>query len=318
MPPRKNVRGKGKEKVPDDEPIEDSPYVACMKAQQKEGKAGPSIKRLAKPWRDYAGASSSRVQRNESGETGGDTDVSDDDLEEIVFESGSEDDSDNSKGASDEDDNDSDGGDDASGAHRRTGGSRRDRRQSTSSSKRKWEMHELVSLAAARWNMKDDLKAMQGKQGSQYWKKLRAHMKEKDSTWDRESVQMSMAWKRIEKEYLDTQRKEGTSGGKAIKNKPWWDYVYHLRKHSAKAKAHALDGGGAATINVDAYASVPAQNDPQSSGAPAGDRVAPEDDDAGRPGANPPELALVPPCEGHRPFSAPIVLSTTMRVADWT
>ncbi|CAI5991562.1 unnamed protein product [Closterium sp. NIES-64] len=149
-------------------------------------------------------------------------------------------------------------------------------------------MHELVSLAAARWNTKDDLKAMQGKQESQYWKMLRAHMKEKDPTWDRESGQMSMAWKRIEKEYLDTQWKEGTSGGKAIKKKPWWDYVYHLRKHFAKAKAHALDGGGAATINVDAYASVPAQNDPQSSGAPSPTRARGAQLQPSTPGVTPP------------------------------
>ncbi|CAI5513009.1 unnamed protein product [Closterium sp. Naga37s-1] len=99
---------------------------------------------------------------------------------------------------------------------------------------------------------------------------------------------MSMAWKRIEKEYLDTQRKEGTSGEKAIKKKPWWDYVYHLRKHSAKAKAHALDGGGAATINVDAYASVPAQNDPQSSGAPSPARARGARLQPSTPGVTPP------------------------------
>ncbi|CAI5987242.1 unnamed protein product [Closterium sp. NIES-64] len=252
MPPRRSSRGKGKEKVSDDEKTPDPPYAAWMKEQQKQGKPSPSIKRMAKAVRETAGASSSRSSRHDYPDTGADTDVSDDDLEEIVSESDSDADSADYKLGSEEDEEDTDGGDDGSGDERSTRPSKKEHRAPASRNKRVWSDAELTSLAAARWNTKDDLKAMQGKQGSQYWRKLRAHMLEKDKNWDRDEGQMSNAWKRLEKKYLKTKRGEGQSGGKAIKKKPWWEYVYHLKKHSAKAKAHALDGGGAANVDVQA------------------------------------------------------------------
>ncbi|CAI7769965.1 unnamed protein product, partial [Closterium sp. NIES-54] len=121
----------------------------------------------------------------------------------------------------------------------------------------------------------DDLKAMQEKQGSQYWKKLRDHMVERDATWDCDEGQMSNAWKRLEKKYLNTKRVETQSGGKAIKKKPWWDYVYHLKKHSAKAKAHALDGGGAANVDVPSNATVPGTNVGENSAPPSQGHIVP-------------------------------------------
>ncbi|CAI5523712.1 unnamed protein product [Closterium sp. Naga37s-1] len=252
MPPRRSSRGKGKEKVSDDEAQADPPYVAWMKEQQKQGKTSPSIKRMAKAVRETAGASTSRSSRHDYPDTCADTDVSDDDLEEIVSEPDSDADSADYRRGSEEDEEDTDGGDDGSGDERSTRPSKKEQRAPASRNKRVWSDAELTSLAVARWNIKDDLKAMQGKQGSQYWRKLCAHMLEKDKNWDRDEGQMSNAWKRLEKKYLKTKRGEGQSGGKAIKKKPWWEYVYHLKKHSAKAKAHALDGGGAANVNVQA------------------------------------------------------------------
>ncbi|CAI5508487.1 unnamed protein product [Closterium sp. Naga37s-1] len=219
--------------------MEDPPYVAWMKEQQKQGKPSPSIKRIAKAKRESAGASTSSGPGHDDDETGGDTDVSDDDLEEIVSESDSDADSDNYKAGSDDEEEDSDGAEVGSGDDRSTRRSKKEKRPPAKRNKQVWSDAELTSLAAARWNTKDDLKAMQGKQGSQYWKKLRAHMVERDDTWDRDEGQMSNAWKRLEKKYLKTKRSETQSGGKAITKKPWWDYVYHLKKHSAKANAHA-------------------------------------------------------------------------------
>ncbi|CAI5941395.1 unnamed protein product [Closterium sp. NIES-65] len=224
---------------------------------------------MAKAVRETAGASSSRSSRHDYPDTGADTDVSDDDLEEIVSESDSDADSADYKLGSEEDEEDTDGGDDGSGDERSTRPSKKEHRAPASRNKRVWSDAELTSLAAARWNTKDDLKAMQGKQGSQYWRKLRAHMLEKDKNWDRDEGQMSNAWKRLEKKYLKTKRGEGQSGGKAIKKKPWWEYVYHLKKHSAKAKAHALDGGGAANVDVQAYAPVPGCTDRETSAPPS-------------------------------------------------
>ncbi|CAI5498662.1 unnamed protein product [Closterium sp. Naga37s-1] len=240
--------------------MEDPPYVAWMKEQQK---------RIAKAKRESAGASTSSGPRHDYNKTGGDTDVSDDELEEIVSESDSDADSDNYKDGSDDQVEDSDGGEEGSGDDRSTRRLKKEKCWPASRNKRQWSDAELTSLAAARWNTKDDLKAMQGKQGSQYWKKLRAHMVERDATWDRDDGQMSNAWKRLEKRYLKTKRGETQSGGKAIKKKAWWEYVYHMKKHSAKAKAHALDGGGAANVDVPAYATVPGTNDGETSAPPS-------------------------------------------------
>ncbi|CAI5498767.1 unnamed protein product [Closterium sp. Naga37s-1] len=191
MPPRRSARSKGKEKLSDDERMEDPPYVAWMKEQQKQGKPSPSIKCIAKAKHDSAGASTSSGPGHDNDETGGDTDVSDDELEEIVSESDSDADSDNYKAGSDNEEEVSDGAEVGSGDDRSTRRSKKEKRPPAKRNKRVWSDAELTSLAAARWNTKDDLKAMQGKQGSQYWKKLRAHMVERDATWDRDEGQMS-------------------------------------------------------------------------------------------------------------------------------
>ncbi|CAI5503094.1 unnamed protein product [Closterium sp. Naga37s-1] len=190
MPPRRSARSKGKEKLSDDEPMEDPPYVAWMKEQQKQGKPSPSIKRIAKTKRDSAGASTSSGPGHDDDETGGDTDVSNDDLEEIVSESDSDADSDNYKAGSDDEEEDSDGAEVGSGDDRSTRRSKKEKRPPAKRNKRVWLDAELTSLAAARWNTKDDLKAMQGKQGSQYLKKLRAHMVERDDTVENYSTKV--------------------------------------------------------------------------------------------------------------------------------
>ncbi|CAI5521662.1 unnamed protein product [Closterium sp. Naga37s-1] len=168
MPPRRSARGKGKEKLSDDEPMEDPPYAAWMKEQQKQGKPSPSIKHIAKAKRDSAGASTSSGLGHDDDETGGDTDISDDDLEEIVSESDSDADSDNYKAGSDDEEEDSDGAEVGSGDDRSTRRSKKEKRPPAKRNKRVWSNAELTSLAAARWNTKDDLKAMQGKQGSHF------------------------------------------------------------------------------------------------------------------------------------------------------
>ncbi|CAI7878273.1 unnamed protein product [Closterium sp. NIES-53] len=151
-----------------------------MDEQQKQGKPSPSIKHIAKAKRDSAGTSTSSGPGHDDDETGGDTDVSDDDLEEIVSESDSDAGSDNYKASSDDEEEDSDGAEVGSGDDRNTRQSKKEKRPPAKRNKRVWSNAELTSLAAARWNTKDDLKAMQGKQGSQYWKKLRARMVERD------------------------------------------------------------------------------------------------------------------------------------------
>ncbi|CAI7850937.1 unnamed protein product [Closterium sp. NIES-54] len=117
--------------------MEDPPYVAWME-QQKQGKPSPSIKRIVKAKRDFAGASTSSGPRHDYNEDGGDTDVSDDELEEIVSESDSDADSDNYKDGSDDEVDDSDSGEVGSGDDRSTRRSKKKKRPPASRNKRQW------------------------------------------------------------------------------------------------------------------------------------------------------------------------------------
>ncbi|CAI7792905.1 unnamed protein product [Closterium sp. NIES-54] len=290
--------------------MEDPPYVAWMKEQQKQGKPYPSIKHIAKTKCDSAGASTSSGPGHDYDETRGDRDVSDDELEEIVSESDSDADSDNYKAGSDDEEEDSDGAKVGSGDDRSTRRSKKEKRPPAKRNKRQWSNAELTSLAAARWNTKDDLKAMQGKRGSQYWKKLRAHMVERDATWNRDEGQMSNAWKRLEKKYLKTKRVETQSGGKTLKKKQWWDYVYHLKKHSAKANAHALDKGGAANVDVPAYATVPGTNVGETSAPPSQGRQR-----GNRRGAASQDAVVTPPPKRRR-IDETATMATAKLVSD--
>ncbi|CAI7829896.1 unnamed protein product [Closterium sp. NIES-54] len=252
MPPRKQRdRGKGKAKVDDDEPWEEPPYVKWMKEQCENGNMRGKIKREAAPRRHGASPSSARGAHADSSDGGSDTDVSDDDLEEIVSSSGSEDDSDNSnaKDSSDEEESDADPAASEAGPSTR-------KRKRDAKSKRLWSDEELTALAAAKWYTRDDLKQMRGKQGNQYWKKLRAHMKKSDAKWKRNSTAMQHAWKRIEAEYRDTLRHNGTSGNKPKRKKPWFEYVYLIKKLPANVKPHVLDGGGAGETHADPRAPI--------------------------------------------------------------
>ncbi|CAI7833416.1 unnamed protein product, partial [Closterium sp. NIES-53] len=167
--------------------------------------------------RHGASSSSARDAHTDSSDGGGDIDVSDDDLEEIVSSSGSEDDSDNSiaKDSSDEEETDADPAASEAGPSTR-------KRKRDAKSKCLWSDEELTALAAAKWYTRDDL-----------------------------NTAMQHAWKRIEAEYRDTLRHNGTSGNKPKRKKPWFEYVYLIKKLPANVKPHVLDGGGAGETHAD-------------------------------------------------------------------
>ncbi|CAI5991709.1 unnamed protein product [Closterium sp. NIES-65] len=218
-----------------------------MKEQCENGNTRGKIKRESALGRDGAGPSGARGAHADSSDSGGDTDVSDDELEEIVSSSGSEEDSDNlnAKDSSDEEESDADpAGSDA-------GPSTRKRKRDTKA-KRKWSDEELTALAAAKWYTRDDLKQMRGKQGNQYWKKLHAHMKKSGAKWKRNSTAMQHAWKRLEAEYRDTLRHNGTSGKAPKRKKPWFEYVYLIKKLPAnRARVNETATMAAATVIAD-------------------------------------------------------------------
>ncbi|CAI7810246.1 unnamed protein product [Closterium sp. NIES-54] len=245
MPPKKQKPStKGKEKADDDKPLEDPPYVQWMKEEQERGRNQGKIKHEHAPRRDGPGPSSARDDSADSSD-GGDTDILSDELEEIVSSSGSDSDSDNSKAASGSDEDESASEPDASEAGPSNG-----KRKRSSKTKRQWTDEELTALAAAKWYTWEDLKQMRGKQGNQYWKKLRAHMKKSGTKWTRNSTAMQHAWKRMEAEYRDTLRNNVTSGRKPKRKKPWFEYVYLLKSIPANVKPHVVEGGGAGETHV--------------------------------------------------------------------
>ncbi|CAI7774062.1 unnamed protein product [Closterium sp. NIES-54] len=243
MPPKKQKPGrKGKENADYDKPWEDPPYVLWMKEEQERGRG--KIKHEHAPRGDGPGPSSARADGADSSD-GGDTDISSDELEEIVSSSGS----DNSKAASGSDEDESASEPDASEAGPSNG-----KRKCSSKTKRQWTDEELTALAAAKWYTREDLKQMRGKHSNQYWKKLRAHMKNSGTKWTRNSTAMQHARKRMEAEYRDTLRNNGTSGRKLKRKKPWFEYVYLLKRIPANVKPHVVEGGGAGETHVDPQA----------------------------------------------------------------
>ncbi|CAI5965337.1 unnamed protein product [Closterium sp. NIES-65] len=257
MPPRKSRSQKGKQKADEEEPWVDPPYVAWMKEQEAQGASRPRIKNLAA---DGPGSTSQYIAHDEDGpaeNVDADTDVDSEDLDEILSSSESETDSDNS------DDDESENGDDdrRDPSDRKKGGRKRRRGKKAVNKARnyntEWSKEELVELAAAMWNTRDDIKATQGKQGSQYWRKLRKHMKEANEDWDRESEAMKHAWKRIMAMYRKLARADMGSGNKATQKPKWWGYVQNLKHGTAAVRPHVTDGGGAGETHVDPNAYIP-------------------------------------------------------------
>ncbi|CAI5495117.1 unnamed protein product [Closterium sp. Naga37s-1] len=98
-----------------------------------------------------------------------------------------------------------------------------------------WSDKESTIFAAARWFMKDELEPLKWKQGTQYWVRLLAHIK------------------------------ESNPGNDSVKKPPWWPYLELFNKDTAAAAPHAVDGGGAANVNVPAGMEVPSASQPKTS-----------------------------------------------------
>ncbi|CAI5952031.1 unnamed protein product [Closterium sp. NIES-65] len=111
-------------------------------------------------------------------------------------------------------------------------------------------------MAAARWFTREDLKAMQGKQGAQYWKKLRRHIRKANKNWVCKSEAMKQQWKRMEREFKEINDALNVSGNANIVRPPWFTYVEDLRAGSAAVDPHVVDGGGAAEDHADPNATM--------------------------------------------------------------
>ncbi|CAI5996670.1 unnamed protein product [Closterium sp. NIES-64] len=117
-----------------------------------------------------------------------------------------------------------------------------------------WTEDEMTDLATARWFTREDLKSMQGKQGSQYCKKLRRHLCKANPNRTRKSGAMKQQWKRLEREYKEICEALAMSGGGNIARPGWFGYMEELRAGTAAVNPHVVDGGGAGEDHADPLA----------------------------------------------------------------
>ncbi|CAI5509946.1 unnamed protein product [Closterium sp. Naga37s-1] len=152
-----------------------------------------------------------------------------------------------------------------------------------------WSDKESTIFAAARWFTKDELEPLKGKQGTQYWVRLLAHIKESNPGWCRNVNALQKQWRNLMLLWKEYKRGDGGSGNGYVEKPPWWPYLELFNKDTAAAAPHAVDGGGATNVNVQAGMEVPSSSQPVTStptftdavGGDAGDvnTVTPVDDD---------------------------------------
>ncbi|CAI5534902.1 unnamed protein product [Closterium sp. Naga37s-1] len=120
-----------------------------------------------------------------------------------------------------------------------------------------WSDKESTIFAAARWFMKDELEPLKGKQGTQYWVRLLAHIKESNPGWCRNVNALQKQWRNQMLLWREYKRGDGGSGNGSVEKPPWWPYLELFNKDTAAAAPHAVDGGGATNVNVPAGMEVP-------------------------------------------------------------
>ncbi|CAI5936370.1 unnamed protein product [Closterium sp. NIES-64] len=279
MAPRSSKKGKAK--VNDDtepEPPQDHPYIVWMRQQQAEGFEHGRIRREAcippssapGPSRVAAPAPSvGNVNFGSEDESSASPSDSDTDLEV------------------EKDDDEGDGGVAPSGSKKR-GAQKSSKKAGQKVRKRTpWTMEEMAALAAARWYTREDIKQMQGKQGAQFWKKLRQHMRKAYPNWIRRSEAMKQCWKRLEAEYEDICEAIQMSGAGNMARPDWFTFMDDLKHGTAAVNPHVVDGGGAGMRTADPTMTIPRVGDLPATQDPNG------------------------PATGHNPSQAPRGTNTT-------
>ncbi|CAI7865189.1 unnamed protein product, partial [Closterium sp. NIES-54] len=128
-----------------------------------------------------------------------------------------------------------------------------------------WSDKESTIFAAARWFTKDELEPLKGKQGTQYWVRLLAHIKESNPGWCRNVNALQKKWRNLMLLWKEYKRGDGGSGNGSVEKPPWWPYLELFNKDTAAAALHAVDGGGATNVNVQAGMEVPSSSQPVTS-----------------------------------------------------
>ncbi|CAI7802058.1 unnamed protein product [Closterium sp. NIES-53] len=130
--------------------------------------------------------------------------------------------------------------------------------------KRMWSDCENAIFVAARWFTKDEFQPLKGKQGAQYWARILAHIKE-NPDWIRGDNALQKQWHNLMLLWKALRRGDGGSGNGSVAKPPWWPYMELYNKDTAAADPHAVNGGGAANVNVQAGMEVPTSTQPGTS-----------------------------------------------------
>ncbi|CAI7744443.1 unnamed protein product [Closterium sp. NIES-53] len=141
----------------------------------------------------------------------------------------------------------------------------RKKRSAASVERCMWSDKESTIFAAARWFTKDELEPLKGKQGTQYWVRLLAHIKESNPGWCRNVNALQKQWRNLMLFWKEYKRGDGGSGNGSVEKPPWWPYLEVFNKDTAAAALHAVDGGGATNVNVQAGMEVPSSSQPVTS-----------------------------------------------------
>ncbi|CAI5951559.1 unnamed protein product [Closterium sp. NIES-64] len=128
-----------------------------------------------------------------------------------------------------------------------------------------WSDKESTIFAAAKWFLKDELEPLKGKQGTQYWARLLAHIKESNPGWCRGVNALQKQWRNLTLLWREYKRADGGSGNSSVDKPPWYPYMELRNQDTAAAAPHAVDGGGATNVNVPAGMEVPTSSQPGTS-----------------------------------------------------
>ncbi|CAI5929630.1 unnamed protein product [Closterium sp. NIES-64] len=128
-----------------------------------------------------------------------------------------------------------------------------------------WSDKESTIFAAAKWFLKDELEPLKGKQGTQYWARLLAHIKGSNPGWCRGVNALQKEWRNLTLLWREYKRADGGSGNGSVEKPPWYPYMELHNQDTAAVAPHAVDGGGATNVNVPAGMEVPTSSQPGTS-----------------------------------------------------
>ncbi|CAI5529277.1 unnamed protein product [Closterium sp. Naga37s-1] len=141
----------------------------------------------------------------------------------------------------------------------------RKKRATAPREKSMWSDRESTIFVAARWFAKDEFQLLKGKQGTQYWARLLAHIKESNPDWIRGVNALQKQWRNLMLLWKEYKRGDMGPGNGSVEKPPWWPYKELYNKDTAAADPHAVDGGGATNVNVPVGMEIPTSSQPGTS-----------------------------------------------------